>query len=91
MSKRLSDDEKRVFSDQVTLLKNENERLTDYIEDLQTENDSLVAKLETRIEALKDAAKGGEQNTILLIEYAEPVYAKKGYSLTGIACALKND
>lgn len=33
MSRRLSDDEKRVFTDQISLLKNENERLTKYIED----------------------------------------------------------
>lgn len=37
MSKRLSDDEKRVFSDQISLLKNENERLTDRIEELERE------------------------------------------------------
>ena len=35
MSRRLSDDEKRVFSDQISLLKNENERLTDRIEELE--------------------------------------------------------
>ena len=35
MGKRLSDDEKRVFSDQITLLKNENERLTDLVEQLE--------------------------------------------------------
>lgn len=35
MSKRLSDDEKRVFSDQISLLKNENERLTEHIELLE--------------------------------------------------------
>ena len=34
---RLSDDEKRVFSDQISLLKNENERLTDRIEELDVE------------------------------------------------------
>ena len=32
MMSRLSDDEKRVFTDQISLLKNENERLTKYVE-----------------------------------------------------------
>lgn len=35
MGERLSDDEKRVFSDQISLLKNENERLTEHIEHLE--------------------------------------------------------
>ncbi len=56
MSKRLSDDEKRVFTDQISLLKNENERLRDSVEELivrlmqdierlKTENEELRAKV----------------------------------------------
>lgn len=41
---RLSDDEKRYFSDQVTMLKNENERLTDYIEELEEALSDKVIK-----------------------------------------------
>ncbi len=37
MSRRLSDDEKRFFTDQISLLKNENERLTDIVEDYEAE------------------------------------------------------
>ena len=37
MSKRLSDDEKRFFSDQISLLKNEDERKTERIEELEAD------------------------------------------------------
>lgn len=53
---RLSDDEKRVFSDQISLLKNENERLTDRVGELEAEvalKADYINRLETEIAALK--------------------------------------
>lgn len=41
MTKRLSDDEKRYFTDQISVLQGENERLTKCVEDLQEEKDAL--------------------------------------------------
>lgn len=38
---RLSDDEKRYFTDQISMLKGEKERLTKCVEDLQEENEAL--------------------------------------------------
>jgi uncharacterized small protein (DUF1192 family) len=49
MSRRLSDDEKRVFSDQISLLKNENERLTKLLE----EAEGTIASLQEESESEK--------------------------------------
>lgn len=43
MSKRLSDDEKRYFTDQISMLKGENERLTKYIEDYEDDTRKVLA------------------------------------------------
>ena len=42
MMSRLSDDEKRVFSDQISMLKGENERLTKYIEDYEDDTRKVM-------------------------------------------------
>ena len=59
MGKRLSDDEKRVFTDQISLLKNENERLTDRIEELlivEAKNEALMKLAGTYIKAYEEIA-----------------------------------
>ena len=58
------------------------------LEESLREEKSEVAQLEERVRVLEIACKSGEKNTILLIEYAEPVYAQYGHSLTAIAQAL---
>lgn len=52
MSKRLSDDEKRYFTDQITMLKGENERLTKGIEDLGEENETLRERIALAIDGI---------------------------------------
>ena len=59
MGKRLSDDEKRVFSDQISLLKDENEQLTDRIEELlivEAKNEALMELAATYIKAYEEIA-----------------------------------
>ena len=48
MSRRLKDDEKRFYNDQISMLKNENERLTDRIEELEFHYQASHAGQETQ-------------------------------------------
>lgn len=63
MSKRLSDDEKRVFTDQISLLKNENERLTKIVEDYEADNAALKReneRLQKRLSRIEKLIDGDE-------------------------------